>query len=527
MKFREIQTAKGWTTGRAIGAAASAAILAALAGSAVEAQTSDLGRKSGTATARLIESQLAARGSARVIIMHDAPAGRADSADASRALLARATDTLLSGVPASDARRAEWSVNAASLMPVFAVTMNRAELNAVARSKNVVRIWPDQRNRFALDGSMPSIGLPNPLPPAVAGADGKGATIAVLDSGVEAGHPFFNGRVVAEACFSANVKGESASLCPNKANTQTGAGSSAPCKAPFEGCEHGTHVAGIAAGKRSGNTGPAGGVAPGANILAVNIFSTNCDAGQSCREISSWDSDGIAALNWVLEQHARIPGGVAAVNMSIGAGEFAGACDDRPYKVAIDALRAAGIAVVVASGNSRFKNAAGSPGCVSSAVTVGSITKAGRISEFSNMSPIVDLMAPGTAIMSSVLNGRFESMDGTSMATPHVTGAFAVLKARFPRASVAELEEALRATGPAIRDDRPGGTHSRPGIKVDLAIAHLAKTHTGVAATPPPATSTTPPPPVAKGPTPPNPCDTTSAASSALTGGSADKAGCK
>jgi subtilisin family serine protease len=529
MPFRQEKPRERHAAGWALGVAA--ATVLSLYGSAAQAQTESLRSKATDATARLIEAQLASRGSARVIIVHDAPAGRAASVDEARAIVTRATETLLSGVPATAARRAEWAMTATSLMPVVAVTLNRAEIDALARSQSVVRIWPDQRNRLVLDGSKPVVGLPHPLPPAIAGADGKGATIAVLDTGVESSHPFLAGRVVLEACFSANVARESASLCPNKLNTQTGAGAATPCKAPFEGCEHGTHVAGIAAGKRSGNAGPASGVAPGANIVAVNVFSTNCDASQSCREISSWDSDGIAALNWLLEQNARIPGGIAAVNMSLGAGEFAGACDERPYKLAIDTLRNAGIAVVVASGNARFKNAVGSPGCVSSAVTVGSITKTGAISEFSNMSPIVDLMAPGTAIMSSVLGGRFESLDGTSMATPHVAGAFAVLKARYPRATVAEIEEALRVTGVAVRDTRPGGTHSKPGIKVDLALAHLAKTHSGVAATPPPAGPTpTTPPPVATGPTPTSPskaCDSAGAASSTLTGGTSDRADCK
>ena len=95
------------------------------------------------------------------------------------------------------------------------------------------------------------------------GSTGAGQTIAVLDTGIDSSHPFLAGKVVEEACFSINAN------CPNRATTMTGPGSGVYCAYAPAGCQHGTHVAGIAAGQ--GNT--FSGVARGANVMSVQVFS--------------------------------------------------------------------------------------------------------------------------------------------------------------------------------------------------------------------------------------------------------------
>lgn len=480
-----------------------AAALLALGSVEAAAQSAEVRQKAGAASV-LLEQSIARRGAVRVIIQHTAAvkesaltSGVAGMEEA-QATVTQAREWLLSSIGGGDAaKRERWSVTAASVMPLVAMTVNSEELGQLAREGRVVRIWADGRNAMSLDKSVPLVGAKQPASaPPMIGADGHGTTVAILDTGVLSSHPFLTGRVTHEACFSANVKGQSVSLCPTKGNSQIGAGAAAPCGSQYEGCEHGTHVAGIAAGKRTGSTGPQQGVAPGANIMAVQVFSTNCEP-VNCPEIGVWDSDSLAALNYVLQQHPRIPGGIAAVNMSLGNGEHTAACDDHPNRIAVEALRAAGVAVVISANNNGFKNAVGAPGCISAAVTVGSSTKDDRISDFSNMSPLVKLMAPGSNIVSSVLGGQFKSLDGTSMAAPHVTGAFAVIRSKLPKASADEIEAALKETGQVIRDTRPGGQHAKPRIRVDAALALLTKTQAPVASRPAP-----PPPQPAAQPQP-------------------------
>ena len=93
---------------------------------------------------------------------------------------------------------------------------------------------------------------------------------------------------------------------------------------------------------------------------------------------------------------------VASANMSLGGGLFPGTCDGSSQKPAIDNLRGAGVLTAISAGNSGSTSQIGSPACISTAVAVGSTTKADVISSFSNMSSVVDLLAPGSSIRSSI-----------------------------------------------------------------------------------------------------------------------------
>src|SRR6185312_8558092 len=103
------------------------------------------------------------------------------------------------------------------------------------------------------------------------GASGLGWSIAVLDTGVDKTHPFLAGKVVSEACYGTNMAGV-ASTCPGSVDT-TAVGSGVPCPAGVHGCEHGTHLAGIAAGHRASLSG----VARDASIIAIKVFSRIID----------------------------------------------------------------------------------------------------------------------------------------------------------------------------------------------------------------------------------------------------------
>lgn len=324
-------------------------------------------------------------------------------------------------------------------LPYIVAEVNSEQLRTMYADPQFAE-WSEDKLAFpTLAQSAPLIQAPQVW---ALGGRGAGQAVAILDTGVDRTHPFLAGRVVAEACFStASAANGSTSVCPNGQAAQTGAGAAAPC-AP-SGCEHGTHVAGIAAGK-----GPDfSGVAPDADVIAVQVFSrfTGAACGGVSPCVASFTSDQIRALDFILQQAGQRP--VASANMSLGGGRSTTACDNDLTKPVIDQLRAAGVAVAIASGNEGFRDSVSFPSCISSAVTVGATSKQDQLADFSNCGPQVDLHAPGVGINSSVPGNRFASLSGTSMATPHVAGAFASLKSLHPTASVDAIEAALKSTG--------------------------------------------------------------------------------
>jgi subtilisin family serine protease len=229
-------------------------------------------------------------------------------------------------------------------------------------------------------------------------------------------------------------------------------------------------VAGIAAGSNPEKGEPRSGVAPEAEIIAVNVFS------QWGVQISATESDILSALEWVYARRKDFPGrAIAAVNMSLGGYPYsAERCDGDLAAPIIDRLRKAGIATVIASGNDSLRYEVSAPSCISSAVTVGATDNSGKIAKFSNMSAYVDLMAPGVGVLSSVPDG-WDSFSGTSMAAPHVAGALAALRSLDPKAGLKALTDRLRKEGEGVPDLRKGGYYEQPLIRVDRAAEHFAQ----------------------------------------------------
>ncbi len=352
--------------------------------------------------------------------------------------------------------------------PLLVVEVPAEGVVELKRSEGVAAVVEDYIDRPYLLESVAVIDAPAAWS---AGVEGNGQTVVVLDTGIQRNHSFFAGRLVGEACFSSNVVVDSAtSLCPNGGTQQSGTGAAATCPANVDGCGHGTHVAGIAAG-RAGNSsaGTLHGVGRGADIVAIQVFSrfddaTICDGAPPCA--LTYTSDQIRALQHVRNIVAN-QREVAAINMSLGGGFFPNHCDGDLRKGPIDALRAMGIATVIASGNDGFFSGIGAPACISSAVSVGSTTKTDGISGFSNSATTLDLLAPGSSIRSSVDGGGYGFKSGTSMATPHVAGAFAALKSQEPTRSVDDILTLLEDTGLALQDPRNGVTVPR----IDLGEA--------------------------------------------------------
>lgn len=328
--------------------------------------------------------------------------------------------------------------------------------------------------------------------------NGSGQTVAILDTGVDSSHAWLKGKLVAEACFStvdynlARSHASGSGGCPHGRNIEYGPGAAAPC-AFATICAHGTHVAHTAAG--------AYGVARGASIVAVQVFHRGPNG-----EATYYESDLVWGLNYVYNLRSTYR--IAAVNLSIGGkiwvnGAYylsSGYCDNavtdgttnNTYLTGwISSLKTAGIATVVAAGNDNSSTGLSYPACIANAISVGNTTLdssgydavLGYTPSGSNSNQTLDLLAPGTDICSAVpswfdtRSGQttYDGIDctyyGTSMATPHVAGAIAVLRQRRPTASVDQLLYALQKSGPGVYDSRNGVTRTR--INLYGALAYI------------------------------------------------------
>ncbi|WP_156325239.1 S8 family peptidase [Nonomuraea sp. SBT364] len=352
--------------------------------------------------------------------------------------------------------------------PFVVVEGTAEELAALAEDPKVTSIHRDRAYPPSLISSIPQIGADKAH---AAGFTGTGQNIVVLDTGIDRDHPFFAGRITDEACFSAVDQGVE-SLCPNKQTSQTGPGAADAvtpmCLAGGTNlCDHGTHVAGIAAGT--------GGVAPGAGIIAIQVFSRVDDV-DVCGEpvcLLAFES----SLRLAMDHVASLTAPIAAVNLSLGGMPSDTSCDTseegQVLKPKIDALLAKGIATVVAAGNEYFEGAS-YPACITSAVAVGANDDGDAIADFSNRGALLDLFAPGVDIESSVPDNQMTVYSGTSMATPHVAGALALMKAAAPQTPMPELIDKLKTTGRPYVYQANGVQVRTPRLDLAAALAGAA-----------------------------------------------------
>jgi subtilisin family serine protease len=357
------------------------------------------------------------------------------------------------GLPQVAAAQSADDAKLFDTIPFVALKADKAGLERLLANPQVASVQEDRLLYPTLRQSVP---LTKAGGAAAQGFSGTGQVVAVLDTGVDKRHPMLVGKVVAEACYSTTVAGESTSLCPGGVPSSTAPGSGANCPASIPGCDHGTHVASISAGSSASLKG----LAPGAKVIAIQVFS---NIGGS---LGAYTSDIIRGLERV---HAlRSTYKIASVNLSLGGGVSSTDCDsaEPATKAVIDKLRAARIATVIASGNDALDGFVSFPACISTAVAVGSTDKLDQVSFFSNHDAMVELLAPGSSIMAAVPGGMLGVKSGTSMATPHVAGAWAILKQAKPSAGVAEIQAALACTGKPVSR---GGT-TKPRLDVLKAL---------------------------------------------------------
>ena len=299
------------------------------------------------------------------------------------------------------------------------------------------------------------------------GYTGAGWYVAVLDTGIRTSHEMFQGKNIVEQCYALGDDwyDRENGGCPNGRTEMSGSGSAAHYENRFG---HGSHVSGIVAGN---NHDDRFGVARDANIIAVQVFSYFAYED----DVLSWDSDQIRGLEYVYQM--RNTYNIASVNMSLGGSDkYSGYCDSDSRAAAIANLKAAGIATAVASGNSSYCDGVNAPACVSSAVAVNASNKQDVETYYGNWSDLmVQLMAPGDRILSAdpVTTFNYRSRSGTSMATPHVAGAWAIMKQFDGNLAVDDIVSLLNDTGRVISSSRCPSAAPESRINVGNAIYTL------------------------------------------------------
>ncbi|MEV6287353.1 S8 family peptidase [Kribbella sp. NPDC051770] len=293
-----------------------------------------------------------------------------------------------------------------------------------------VKIWLDGKLHPSLDHSVPQIGAPAAWQ---AGYTGKGITVAVLDTGIDATHPDLTGQVVAAKNFTTDPSADVVGHGTHVASTIAGKGA-----APVADLRAGKGAAPIA------DLPAAKGVAPDAKLLDGKV----CDDFGGCAE-----SDVLAGIDWAVAQKAKV------VNLSLGGSSLEGGLLDQ----AVNRLtQQTGILFVVTAGNNG--RTVESPGTAAAALTVGAVDRDENLAGFSAPGPVAagavkpDVTAPGVGIVAArssashpqdPVGDRHARMSGTSMATPHVSGAAALLAQQHPTWKAAELKATLTSTARA------------------------------------------------------------------------------
>lgn len=301
---------------------------------------------------------------------------------------------------------------------------------ATARSAGslagVKKVWLNELARISLESSVPQIGANIAWS---RGYDGTGVSVAVLDSGIDPNHPDVAGRIVEQVDFSGNPQG------------------------PRDGHGHGTHVAATILGTGAASDGLRKGVAPGAQLRVGKI----CNDGGSC----ALDAI-IAGMEWAAHSGSKV------VNMSIGGSATDGT---DPMSQSLNQLsRDTGTLFVVAAGNNGPQSGTVSaPGVADEALTVAAVDKEDAMADFSSRGPRVgdgaakpDIAAPGVNIvaaraagtaMGTVVDEHYTTASGTSMATPHVAGAAAIVAQQHPDLTGQEIKALLMGTATDLGHD--------------------------------------------------------------------------
>jgi subtilisin family serine protease len=364
-----------------------------------------------------------------------------------------AVDASLATLDAHLAGTGARIVDELQTVPAALVEVDPAALAQLRADPAVESVTPNFELSLHLDSSTRVIGSDQLNR---AGVRGRRYEVAIIDTGVDRTHNALRGKVVSEACYS-ELRG-----CRGGRRQHLGRGAAAPCTFSDD-CGHGTHVASTAAGRAF----PGGheGVAPDARIVAVRV---GHEQGIGGFGLTLWDLDSSLQRVLALRRSGRP---IVAVNMSLGfSGLTPQQCATTPFltqRLAAQLTRA-GVAVIASAGNDGVTGNISFPACLPSVYAVSASTDGNRRASFSNLSRQTDWYAPGVDIDAAWPGGPNNEarLNGTSMAAPHVAGAFALLRQCIGNGSPAAVARDLSASGRRIR----AGGIVRPRINV-LAAA--------------------------------------------------------
>jgi uncharacterized repeat protein (TIGR01451 family) len=301
--------------------------------------------------------------------------------------------------------------------------------------------------------SVSDLGFINQPQTAAQGATGAGATIAVIDGGLGNNYTMYSDF---GTCTGVNTPANSCRVVFNQdvypgASTET---------------LHGTNVSAIALG-----------VAPGAKLAMFDIFN-----GSSASSV-----DVLNAMNTAISDQATY--NIVAINLSLGDGSSNSTqCTNSLFSSAVSSARNAGITTVAAAGNSGSKSGLGNPACTPGVVSVGAVydaaygtvgwvasadtngqctdsSAADHVTCFSQSAGYLAMLAPGTFV--NAPNSSFQE-SGTSQATPHVSGAVAVLRARYPAEALGQTLQRLQLSN--VRDTDSANGITTPRLNLFAAV---------------------------------------------------------
>ena len=343
------------------------------------------------------------------------------------------------------------------LINSLAVELPSEVLLKVIPEGKVKMVWPDVKAQPCLDVAVPATGATQAHR---AGLTGKGVVIAVVDTGIAPHDDLMKPepRIVG---WHDLVNGKTE---------------------PYDDEGHGTHVAGIIAGNGYGSGGKYTGMAPEALLVGVKALD-----GKGSGPISRV----IAGIQWVVDHKEQYR--IKALNLSLGAPPEEGYRTD-PASKAVNAAWRAGLLVCAAAGNAGPRQRTiTTPGISPVIITVGSISDQGTvprgddvINEFSSRGPTIDrlpkpdLVAPGSDITSLKTGGGYVAQSGTSMATPMVVGAAAILWEKNPELTPDQIRQILVSTA----EDRGYNKLVQGAGYLNLSAA-LEKNNTGTMPAPP------------------------------------------
>ena len=292
---------------------------------------------------------------------------------------------------------------------VVAVEVPANALNGLLLNPNVVSVEYDTKVQASgkPSPSQPVEQLPwgvNKIGADLANGTGVGVTVCVIDTGINQNHPDLQANIAGGRNFAA----KGAAIDPNKWNDDNG---------------HGTHVAGTIAALD--NSIGVIGVAPQASLLAAKVLN---------RQGSGYTSDVIAGIEYCVLNNAKV------ISMSLGSSSDVQALHD-----AVDAAYSSGSLLVAAAGND-YGGAFSYPAAYSSVIAVSATDSNDNLASFSNLGPEVELAAPGVSILSTWKNGGYNTISGTSMATPHVSGVTALAMEANPLLTNADIRVLLQNT---------------------------------------------------------------------------------